>query len=231
MKRPRHGIPSRSHAQIDPHADLVPVEIVQALQQGMQEYIPLTLLTTKSCRDAVMGCRNMFKVEDGSLQFDATGENVMSVLDWRLASDRYVSLLAEYLLAGDDETPGGPTARAIAETWRWHFAEIMRRIERCDFEILRTYDIRVRRQFIIKPNSFRPDVWHEELYRDIFTDYLSTHFPKAKNDLDTGSKKRNADLGAVKHKAGSDFNATRMHEGAFFHKDRAPKMVSLEAKN
>jgi hypothetical protein len=182
---------SRSHAQIDPHADLVPVEIVQALQQGMQEYIPLTLLTTKSCRDAVMGCRNIFKVEDGSLQFDATGENVMSVLDWRLASDRYVSLLAEHLLAGDDETPGVPTARAIAETWRWHFAEIMRRIELCDFEILRTYDIRVRRQFIIKPNSFRPDVWHEELYRNIFTDHLSTLSPMAKSDLDTGSRKRN----------------------------------------
>lgn len=55
-----------------------------------------------ACRDAVMGRRHIVKVEDGSLQFDATRENVMSVLDWRLASGRYVSLLAEHLLAGDD---------------------------------------------------------------------------------------------------------------------------------
>lgn len=61
-----------------------------------------------------MGRRHIVKVEDGSLQFDATGEKVMSVLDWRLASGRYVSLLAEHLLAGDDvlsRKHGGGTLR------------------------------------------------------------------------------------------------------------------------
>lgn len=175
---------------------------MEALQQGMQEYIPLTVLTTKSCRDAVIGCRHILKIEDGSLEFDATGENVMSVEDWRDASNRYVSLLAEHLLAGDDEVPGGPSARAIVESWRWHFAEITRRIGLCDFEILRTYDIRLRLQFIVKPNSFRPDVWHEELYRRIVTDHLFTQFSKAKSDTGTGSRKRNRRSRRRKAKAG-----------------------------
>ncbi|KAF8702295.1 hypothetical protein AX14_014448 [Amanita brunnescens Koide BX004] len=178
--------PSRSYAKIDPCDVPVPVEIVRAMEQGMHEYIPLTVLTTKACKDVLMGLRHIVKVEDGYLEFDARGEDVMSVEDWLDGSARYVSLLAKYLLAGDDESPGGPTAHGIAEAWRWHFAEIIRRIgQPGGFEVLRAYDIRLRLEFILKPNSFRPDMWHEELYRHILTNHLFMRSSKVKSDSES----------------------------------------------
>ena len=151
--------------------------MVTALEKGMKIYIPLTVLTKKACHDARTAAvdkesRHVVKVEEGSLQvhvskFDSTGEESISIEDWRDASSRYVTLLHDHLWGGDRKAHGW------AKAWQWHFDEINRRIgSAVDFAVLREYDIRLRREWVLRKMEFRPDMWHGNLYDETFRNHV-----------------------------------------------------------
>ena len=139
-KRRRHfpTNPNIQYNAIDPNEVILPRKVIACLEGGMQNYIPLSILTSKACRDASRTAamdkelKHTLKLEDGGLRmspaaFDSSSEHTMSVTDWIDASTRYVKLLARYLIAGNDTYTGGPDAQCIAAEWAEHFRMIMLR--------------------------------------------------------------------------------------------------------
>ena len=198
--RQRHHFPADPNVvyrAIDPNEVILPGKVIACLEGGMQRYIPLTLLTSKACRDASRTAamdkdvRHTLKLEDGDLRmapsaFDATGEEEISVTEWIDTSARYVKLLGRYLLAGNDAYVGGPDAQRIAAEWGEHFRLIRERPTFTEqFKYHRRYDICVRRTWQsqltskerweagIAPNQvIRPDMWHNDLYKQIVEEAL-----------------------------------------------------------
>jgi hypothetical protein len=182
----------RTRRRIDLGAVIVPMKIIHALEQGMPQFIPLSLLTSQACLDANLSAtmdksaRQPLQLEGGTITvkaatFDASKERKLMALEWVEASNRYVDLLRTHLWARGDSAPGGPATRDIADERDAHFRHIQREPKfAARFPVYLEYDIRLRQQYIRDPNTFDPDEWQAELFRTIMDDSL---FNK---DLDAG---------------------------------------------
>lgn len=188
-KRTRHYLPrdDQLYEAIDPMTTVVPMKIILALEQGMPQFIPLSLLTAKACRDAMRtssldrSAKHALQLEGNAITvkaatFDASKESSMTPLDWLDASGRFVELVRRHLTVGDNTEPGGPDAHAIATMWDTHFRRIQRRPNFSErFEVYLEYDIQVRYAYIHRPNTFLPSMWHDPLYQSILEDYYFKH--------------------------------------------------------
>ena len=188
-KRTRHYLPrdDQLYEAIDPMTTVVPMKIILALEQGMPQFIPLSLLTAKACRDAMRtssldrSAKHALQLEGNAITvkaatFDTSKESSMTPLDWLDASGRFVELVRRHLTVGDNTEPGGPDAHAIATMWDTHFRRIQRRPNFSErFEVYLEYDIQVRYAYIHRPNTFLPSMWHDPLYQSILEDYYFKH--------------------------------------------------------
>ncbi|KAF8340823.1 hypothetical protein F5887DRAFT_1076945 [Amanita rubescens] len=139
-KRVRHYLPREDqvYSAIDPSATVVPMKIILALEAGMPQFIPLSLLTAKACRDALRtssldrSAKHALQLEGNAITvkaaaFDASKESSLTPLDWLDASSRFVGLIRQHLTVGDNAEPGGPDAAAMAAMWDSHFRRIQNR--------------------------------------------------------------------------------------------------------
>jgi hypothetical protein len=184
-KRIRHYLPQddRVYAAIDPTATIVPMKIILALEAGMPQFIPLSLLTAKACRDALRtasldrSAKHALQLEGNAITvkaaaFDASKESSLTALEWLDASSRFVELIRRHLTVGDNAEPGGPDAEAMAAMWDSHFRHIQNRPNFAErFELYLEYDIRVRYAYINRPNTFLPSMWHDPLYQAVLEEY------------------------------------------------------------
>ena len=213
-KRCRYYLPSANspYETIDPNAITVPMKIIHAFEQGMPQYIPLSILTACACREAVC-TDSLDRTSRQSLQLDYTGitvkattfdtskEGKLTPLEWLDALGHFVHLTWKHLHAGDDTDPGGPTARGLADLWAIHFHRIQ---IQSDFEghfaIYLEYDMWVRQQFVANPNAFPPDVWHPELYHAL---------------LDNALCARSTDVGKLTTSSSTSFRAAASSSSSF----------------
>lgn len=236
LKRTRHYLPreDRVYEAIDPTTTVVPMKIILALEQGMPQFIPLSLLTARACRDALRtssldrSAKHALQLEGNAITvkaatFDASKESSLTPLDWLDASGRFVELIRRHLTVGDNTEPGGPDAQAMATMWDTHFRRIQRRPNFSErFEVYLEYDIQVRHAYIHRPNTFLPSMWHEPLYQAILDDFyfkqLSARAParpsyNASHRVTNGASGADGSSGTNSFRASSSSGTTRSRDG------------------
>jgi hypothetical protein len=221
-KRARHYVPrdDQVYESIDPAATIVPMKIILAMEQGMPQFIPLSLLTARACREALRtssldrSAKHALQLEGNAITvkaatFDASKESSMSPLDWLDASARFVELVRRHLTVGDNTAPGGPDAHTLAAMWDTHFRRIQNRPNFADrFEVYLEYDIRVRYAYIHRPNTFSPSMWHEPLYQAVLEDFYFRQLP--------GRSSSKSSYASVTRPAGGSGNADLTGGGRSF---------------
>ena len=159
------------------------MKILLALEAGMPQFIPLSLLTAKACRDALRmasldhSAKHALQLEGNAITvkaaaFDASKESSLTALDWLDTSSCFVELICRHLTVGDNAEPGGPDAEAMALMWDSHFRRIQNHPNFAErFELYLEYDMRVRYAYINRPNTFLPSMWHDPLYQAVLKEY------------------------------------------------------------
>lgn len=179
-----HTVPTATFtAQVDPNEVLIPVKIIRILRSGWMDHIPLDAITNDACRLAAsQASRNsdhgLTMNADGRIiskatLLDTSKEDKITISDWYQASRNLVYAIRQFLLAGGDDKPGGPNAKAISAVFGKHFVTLQMRADfEASFATYRDYDINIRRRYVNGSSSFNPGIFQQSLYESI----ERTHF-------------------------------------------------------
>ncbi|KAF5383112.1 hypothetical protein D9615_004838 [Tricholomella constricta] len=185
-------------AELNANEIVTPDRIVRILRGGWLDYIPLDSLTNDACRsasfapllqdDAAIALQAGGRLHVRSSALDCSRELRIPILGWMQATRNFVEAIRYHYHSASDRSPGGPSARRIAASFKAHYKLIMRRPDfESNFATYVEYDVFIRRQFLSRLHSGRPMFPLDQFHDSVFQTYDRARVARAMTSLSSSS--------------------------------------------
>lgn len=190
--RPLLGLPTRSGPELDPNVMPIPLRIQRVFNLGWNVYVPLDLLTNAACHraltssnrhsDSAFSLSASGELQVSSARFDLSKERHLTAYEFMQASKTLVWVIRHCLKAGSEGLIGGPTAQAIADSFKQHYDRIQHRHDFGEhFSVYLAYDIYIRHAYLQSGGTCSVHDWHKLVFEKKLQDYMTDSIRRTLN--------------------------------------------------